>query len=252
MGKLEKAVTDTAPPKEDAAPPPAYHDATGKRISAEDIEQLNSAFSSLSVPLIANEVTVDTCLAHLKLLFALQNLKETIGYTDGIWQIYDSRVFPNDKGVHVAEGTEELDDETKKNLSFLREKRWALFIARAADRYEAWWNSFPTDPLTENDMCADDHKYTRFVSDTPTKLESFAWDSTMLPPLDVLMVWHAHMLNPRAYAEDCMRRGLRELWHLGMPWQLVNDAIDTDFNYNVSHECMARSFHRVLSARYKT
>ncbi|KAG6848604.1 hypothetical protein H0H93_015560 [Arthromyces matolae] len=26
-----------------------------------------------------------------------------------------------------------------------------------------------------------------------------------LPPLDVLMVWHAYMLNPRWYAEDCTR-----------------------------------------------
>jgi hypothetical protein len=39
------------------------------------------------------------------------------------------------------------------------------------------------------------------------------------------------MLNPRAYAEDCMRHGLREMWHSGMPWQLVNDAIDANFNY---------------------
>lgn len=54
------------------------------------------------------------------------------------------------------------------------------------------------------------------------------------------MVWHAHMLNPRAYFEDCMRRGLRELWHIGLPWQRVNDAIDANFNYNVSPECMVR------------
>lgn len=48
------------------------------------------------------------------------------------------------------------------------------------------------------------------------------------------MVWHAHMLNPRAYLEDCMRHGLSHLWHQGIPWQLVNDAIDTSFNYKVS------------------
>lgn len=256
MGKLEKALSDKEPSKGGDVAPPSY-DAPGKSISAEDIDQLNSAFSSLSVPLIAKELTIDTCLAHLKLLFAFQNLKQTIGYTDGIWQIYDSRLFPNDKGVHVSQSTEKLDDETTKNLSFLREKRWALFVARAADRYEAWWNSFPNDPLTENNMCEDNQRYTRFASDTPPKLDSFAWDDNMLPPLgkelisqtiitttnlptDVLMVWHAHMLNPRAYSEDCMRRGLRELWHLGMPWQLVNNAIDTNFNYGVSSACMAR------------
>ncbi|KAJ8127435.1 hypothetical protein O1611_g6200 [Lasiodiplodia mahajangana] len=238
MGKLEKAVADATPSNGDAAPP-SYNDAGTIGITSEDIDQLNSAFTSLSVPLIADEVTIDTCLAHLKLLFAFQTLKETIGYTDGLWQIYDSRVFPDKKSAQVLQNAEQLNDETKKNLSLLREKRWALYVARAADRYEAWWNSFSTDPLTENEMADESPKYNRFA-DPPPKLEGHAWDSTKLPPLDVLMVWHAHMLNPRAYFEDCMRRGLKELWHLGMPWQLVNDAIDTQFDYNVSFECMAR------------
>lgn len=48
------------------------------------------------------------------------------------------------------------------------------------------------------------------------------------------------MLNPRAYFEDCMRRGFRELWHIGLPWQRVNDAIDASFNYKVSPECVVR------------
>lgn len=45
------------------------------------------------------------------------------------------------------------------------------------------------------------------------------------------MVWHAHMLNPRAFLEDCMRFGMATVWTAGMPWRLVNDAIDTGFNY---------------------
>ncbi len=47
------------------------------------------------------------------------------------------------------------------------------------------------------------------------------------------------MLNPRAYYEDCMRHGLGEMWRAGMPWKLVNEAIDTNFNYKVSPDCMA-------------
>ena len=48
------------------------------------------------------------------------------------------------------------------------------------------------------------------------------------------MVWHAHMLNPRAYLEDCIRKGLRRLWWHGMPWALINATIDNSFDYNVS------------------
>lgn len=53
------------------------------------------------------------------------------------------------------------------------------------------------------------------------------------------MVWHAFMLNPRTYLEDCLRFGLRNLWTTGMPWQVVNAAIDTKFNYEVPEEAKA-------------
>ncbi len=53
----------------------------------------------------------------------------------------------------------------------------------------------------------------------------------------MLLVWHAHMLNPRVYLEDCLRHGLRGLWHIGMPWSLVNAVISNSFNYNVSDKC---------------
>ncbi|KAI1313986.1 hypothetical protein F5Y03DRAFT_380844 [Xylaria venustula] len=219
MGKPEKvdAVVDTGQSNGDVAPP-SYSAAPATSVSPEEVKQLSLAFSALQLPLVAKDVTEDTCLAHLKLLFAFQNLKETVGYTDGLWNIYDSRVFPSGKDSDALQDTDKLDDETKKNLSLLREKRWALYIARAVDRYEAWWGSFPATPLTDNDMCEDTPRYARFASEPPAERP---WKSNMLPPL------------------DCIRRGLAEMWHAGMPWQLVNDAIDADFNYKVSHDCMA-------------
>jgi len=48
------------------------------------------------------------------------------------------------------------------------------------------------------------------------------------------------MLNPRDFLEDCIRNGLNSLWTSGMPWPLVHEAIDTDFNYNVSDDTKAR------------
>jgi hypothetical protein len=52
------------------------------------------------------------------------------------------------------------------------------------------------------------------------------------------MVWHAFMLNPRNYLEDCVRFGLQQLWATGMPWPAVNEAIDTSFNYTVPSDGM--------------
>ncbi|KAF2969983.1 hypothetical protein GQX73_g3622 [Xylaria multiplex] len=222
MGKPEKVETvgDTGLSNADAAPP-SYNAPLDISISLEDIDQLNLAFSSLEVPLVAKTVTPDTCLAHLKLLFAFQNLKETVGYRDGLWRIYDSRVLPAGKDTGLSQETDKLDDETKKNLSLLREKRWSLYVARAADRYIEWWKTFPKNNLVENDMSENTAKYTTFTSKPPSK---DPW-KIKLPPL--------------AYLEDCMRYGLGELWHSGMPWQLINDAIDTNFNYTVSPDCMA-------------
>lgn len=48
------------------------------------------------------------------------------------------------------------------------------------------------------------------------------------------------MLNPRAFLEDAMLAGLRGFWNRGLPWHLVNAAIDSDFNYNVTDQCKAR------------
>lgn len=45
------------------------------------------------------------------------------------------------------------------------------------------------------------------------------------------MIWHAHMLNPRAFLEDTMRYGMKTFWTTGMPWAQVNKIIDAKFNY---------------------
>lgn len=70
-------------------------------------------------------------------------------------------------------------------------------------------------------------------------------------PLDVLMVMHAHMLNPRAFLEDTMRANLIEYWTAGMPWQAVNNAIATDFSENASDEAksgwISRTGHKWLN-----
>lgn len=53
-----------------------------------------------------------------------------------------------------------------------------------------------------------------------------------LPPFDVLMIWHAHMLNPRTYLEDCIRVTNHRLWGTAFPWGKIYDVIDNEtFNY---------------------
>lgn len=119
-------------------------------------------------------------------------MKEEVGYTDGLWNIWDSRadsdieLSPADLKALGARNTETLaDDEKKLKLSKIREKRWALFVARAVDRYESWWASMPQSMLREDDMNEEASSlYNNFV----TEKKKWPWASHMLPPLDVLMV----------------------------------------------------------------
>jgi len=186
------------------AAPPSYNAfsndqsvAVGRIPPAEDeVEKVNltEAFDRLSLGVKPKFPDGDTCLAHLKLLFAIQVMKEEVGYTDGLWEISDTRADDSAAASELTDMEEAsisapapaVDEAAKKKLavlSKLREKRWAIFLARAVDRYEAWWTSMqrPGAGLTEADMYMQgSEKYDRFVS---ADNDLLAWDASTLPPL---------------------------------------------------------------------
>ncbi|KAM0277349.1 hypothetical protein ACHAQH_005865 [Verticillium albo-atrum] len=225
LGKVSEKARLAQQDRQAAAQPPAddSHALPAYSVQAGD-DTLPSAIAVDLVPALgglslngapAARPTADACLAHLRLLFAFQVLKNEVGYTDGLFEIWDERAKGNVKVVAA-----------------LREKRWALYVARAVDRYTAWWRSFVPDMLLEADlvspgMVGRTGRYMGFAKEA----EPMRWTEGMLPPLDVLMTWHAHMLNPRLYFEDCLRYGHDSLWAGGMPWEVVNKAIDERFNW---------------------
>lgn len=240
----------------DEAHPPTYslEDAGQPAATQPEIDSANlaAAFENLNLSKQPSHPTIETCLAHLKLLFAIQSMKEDVGYTDGLFGIWDSRAGSLDHLVPPGSpGTDsnkaKVEDENQQEerqkifaaLSLIREKRWALFVARAVDRYEVWWNALPGRPLSEGSMDAVGSAYfDHFPTDATSTLD-WTWTEERLPPLDVLMVWHTHMLNPRAYLEDCLLAGLRPIWHIGMPWNVVDKVIDSNFDYKVSDDTKA-------------
>ncbi|TEA13203.1 hypothetical protein C8034_v003071 [Colletotrichum sidae] len=227
-----ESAQDDPPAFEDA--PPSFESIHGSKSSGkgdkkarleQDVVDLTATFSSLRFE-TQKDPDVDSCLAHLKLLYAIQTLKEEVGYTDGLWNLWDSRAGPLPDSEKAA-SSKESEDRVKDVLAKIREKRWAVYLARAVDRYETWWKALSPYRLREEDMKRDDEKYATFADGGA----DFPWTLDVLPPLDVLMIWHSHMLNPRAFLEDTMRWGLRAFWTTGMPWAQVNQAIDSKFNY---------------------
>ncbi|KAG9024431.1 hypothetical protein FS837_005368, partial [Tulasnella sp. UAMH 9824] len=70
------------------------------------------------------------------------------------------------------------------------DERWAVFLQRAVYRFEQWAVRMIGGEGQEE-----------VLGDAPKVLAP-----NEVPPLDVTMVWHTYMLNPRTYYEDCLRK----------------------------------------------
>ncbi|PWY91142.1 hypothetical protein BO70DRAFT_392790 [Aspergillus heteromorphus CBS 117.55] len=154
-------------------------------------------------------VTPDQCAAHLKFLAALADLRDGVASTQGLFGIDDPR-------------PEIFLDNTNEAWARIKEKRWAVYTTRAAARYATWWDMcVPASRSRPTLRDLVDEGYSNITTSTP-----LAWSQDLLPPLDVLMIWHAHMLNPRAFLEDCIRHGKMSAWTTGFPWEAINASID--------------------------
>lgn len=160
-----RAVQQIAPPaysaQDDAAAAPAV-------LPPADTDELTPALGGLSLAEPPSPTpSQDACLAHLRLLYTFQVLKNEIGYRDGLFDVWEERAVGGNPQV----------------LAALREKRWALYLARAVDRYTAWWQSFVPDMLRESDMVAPgvegrEGRYHGFAKEAvPAQ-----WTEDMLPP----------------------------------------------------------------------
>lgn len=140
----------------------------GAAMVQDQDDDLATHFGSLNLSKTTMSVMPDpdSCLAHLRLLAAFEKLKNQVGLQDGIWDIWDKRAASADNSLDV--------------LVKLREKRWAIYVARAVDRYEAWWRSFESDMLLEEEMAvgAGEERYSEFTEAKPA-----SWRANMLPPL---------------------------------------------------------------------
>lgn len=105
-------------------PPPSY--AVNGDSNLPDIA---AAFPNLNLQ-TSSKPTADQCVAHLKLLEAFHQLREDVALSDGLFGLQDA--FATSKG-----------DERQRAelLTKIREKRWAVYVAKAAKRFQSWWET---------------------------------------------------------------------------------------------------------------
>lgn len=110
---------------QERSPPPPYKECTSKEMTPD----ITAAFSSLNLNAPSSGLpSPDLCLAHLKLLEAFHQLRDEISQRDDMFGIKDT-FATNNHG--------QAKDELRAKI---REKRWAVFVTRAARRFEQWWN----------------------------------------------------------------------------------------------------------------
>lgn len=119
------------------SPPPGYEQTEASyrpddydRDNTIDPPDITAGFSNLKIAKATDGFPVtEEVIAHLKLLECFYRLKQSIGSQDGLFGILDELVTG-----HGLPNT----DKTAECLSKLAEKRWAIFVQRAVERYETW------------------------------------------------------------------------------------------------------------------
>jgi hypothetical protein len=214
----------TLQPASPQVPPNTSHE-QATTPTARSSEYLDFSPSLLDLP------TVAECITHLKILHAFAKLRRDVGNKDGLFGIkidlekygdVGETVSPVDSvqltdglthGEAVTEEQGDVNDQARLQtlMELVREKRWTIFVTLAVDRFEKWWNTLPVRsrffprPIRTTDFDDarrglspwEEHVVPSNFTNNSEGVKEFIKSS--LPPLDVLMVWHAYMLNPRAY-----------------------------------------------------
>lgn len=159
-----------SPTSLDALPAPAYTPST-LETSLEDPDlKLDGAQPTPSV---------GQCIVHLKLMEAFARLREEVGAADGLFGISD--------GLAELGQFWSADEASRAHTrAQIRERRWAVYVARAANRFEHWWRA--ALPNIPNGKPSDKPRQAYFAFDSPYRLMPLSFHPVqftraVLPPL---------------------------------------------------------------------
>ncbi|CAK3832178.1 Hypothetical predicted protein [Lecanosticta acicola] len=233
--KEKEALAETDRNRSNDSPPPGYQEQPPDydRENILNPPDITAGFNNLHISESKNGFPQpEEAIAHLKVLECFYRLKQSVGSRDGLFGINDKVVTGH--GLPQTDNISEL-------LANLAEKRWAIYLQRAVDRFEVWWNAVtPNARMIDRGTLERSGKAGTLLKPAHMNGQAIMLDMTNIPPADVLMVWHSYMLNPRAYLEDCIRYGRMPLWHTPMPWQVVSQCINSEtFAFEATPEAQA-------------
>ncbi|KFY38565.1 hypothetical protein V494_04309 [Pseudogymnoascus sp. VKM F-4513 (FW-928)] len=152
---------------------------------------------------------VAECAAHLKLLQAFYHIYVKVSSSTALDAVLgikaESRTVYRKKYINSRQYKREKVKIRDDTFEERQKAKWNLYLVLAAARFLAWVES--VEKLDES------------VASQAMSLH--------LPPLDVLMVWHALLLNPSWFRSFEGRRPKR-LYDTPFPWEAIHEAIDAD------------------------
>ena len=156
------------------------------------------------------------CAAHLELLEALFALRQRVLRSEALDSVMGT------EPVRVAKTGYNGDTKTFKDgwLGTRRQVKWPIFVEFAVVRFLAWCKPFSQAQAAKMRIS--------------------------LPPVDVIMVWHALMLNPRLFMEKFQDTPLHAA---SMPWQHIHEVIDSRVWTLEPSEGEATAFERATGLR---
>ncbi|KAI5803578.1 hypothetical protein DFH27DRAFT_52645 [Peziza echinospora] len=178
--------------------------------------------------------SVAQCAVHLEILSCYDKLKEDVcGENGKAW----ARVYLG--------GAVEGDDDG--------EIRWKVVVELAVQRFWIWWGKVPEMIKALDEISSGEVKEGTYeeadkvnVFKFPKNIKYRRLPAAMLPPLDVLMVWHTFMLNPHSFYEDCIRLDRMDLWGMPFPWDAIHGAINAS-TWTFALSADASSFFQTLT-----
>ncbi|CEL04866.1 hypothetical protein ASPCAL05990 [Aspergillus calidoustus] len=172
--------------------------------------------------------TLAECAVHLEMLEAFQTLRQEVIHSKKLDKAFG--IEPKKTTVYrkVWNGarrrkdrTYTIDKHVLKDPDFAskRKNKWTYFLQISAVRFHTW--------IQVVNRCLKDHDANG--APIPRYL--------LLPPLDILIIWHAYLLNCDDFKAYCAVQNLHHVQNIAFPWAAIHNAIDREtWSYTVPSE----------------
>ncbi|KAF4966663.1 hypothetical protein FSARC_5652 [Fusarium sarcochroum] len=167
-----------------------------------------------------NLPTPAQCAVHLELLEVFHALRIKIIDSKDIDNAFDlgeetktvyRRKFVKGLRKYVNEAATVRNQRWEKK----RDKKWTWYLGEAAQRFYVWATHYDRWMVSEMPKSDSDD------GESGISMTDASW----LPPVDILMIWHAFLLNPSDFLNYCKSQSWDYLPRVNFPWKFIHNAI---------------------------